>query len=142
MGLFRSLSMPEGVSFVDARFFETPPVPYAYVPVGTDKAPDARPERVEGVELAEWGSGASGLRLRAGRAPLDRGRRDLRRRGPAPRGLPHPRDVRGREVPTRPHPREVEEADVDPRGGPPDRQGVGGPRRPVRHPAPVHEEGG
>jgi len=28
-------------------------VPYAYVPVGTDKAPDGRPERGEGVDLAE-----------------------------------------------------------------------------------------
>jgi len=47
------LPMPEGVSVVDAHFFETPPVPYEYVPVGTDKAPDARSERGEGIDLAE-----------------------------------------------------------------------------------------
>src|SRR3972149_2921203 len=87
------------------------------------------------------GSGRAPGRGRPGPPPLEPGGRDLRRPGPAARGLPHPRDVRGREVPTRPHPREVEEADVDPRGGPPDRQGVGVPGRQVRYPAPVHEDG-
>src|SRR3972149_4454134 len=87
------------------------------------------------------GSGRAPGRGRPGPSPLEPGGRDLRRRGPAPWGFPHPGDVRGRQVPPRPHPREAEEADVDPRGRPLDRQGVGVPRRPGRHPAPVHEDG-
>src|SRR5437867_9906108 len=73
--------------------------------------------------------------------PLEPRGGDLRGRGPAPRRLPHPRDVRGREVPPRPDPGEAEEADVDPRGGPRDREGVGLPGRQVRHSPPVHEDG-
>jgi hypothetical protein len=46
------LPLPEGVSVVDANFFETPPVPYDYVPVNLEKAPVHRSERGTEVDLA------------------------------------------------------------------------------------------
>jgi len=47
------LSVPEGVTVVDAHFFESPPVPYDYVPVNLEKAPPLGPERGTEVDLAD-----------------------------------------------------------------------------------------
>lgn len=45
------LPIPEGVSVVDANFFESPPVPYNYVPVGAAQPPGHRPIRGAEVDL-------------------------------------------------------------------------------------------
>jgi len=47
------LPIPEGVSVVDASFFESPPVPYEYVPVNHEKVPAQSQERGTEVDLAE-----------------------------------------------------------------------------------------
>ena len=47
------LPLPEGVSVVDANFFESPPVPYEYVPVNNEKVPAQSAERGTEVDLAE-----------------------------------------------------------------------------------------
>ncbi|TLZ61099.1 MAG: hypothetical protein E6K13_07455 [Methanobacteriota archaeon] len=46
------LALPEGVSVVDANFFETPPVPYEYVPVNLEKGSVPGGDRGTEVDLA------------------------------------------------------------------------------------------
>ena len=47
------LPVPEGVSVVDATFFETPPSPYPYVPVNLERATVPGAERGTEVDLAD-----------------------------------------------------------------------------------------
>jgi len=47
------LPIPEGVNVVDASFFESPPVPYDYVPVNHEKVPAQSQERGTEVDLAD-----------------------------------------------------------------------------------------
>ncbi len=47
------LPIPEGVNVVDASFFESPPVPYEYVPVNHEKVPAQSQERGTEVDLAD-----------------------------------------------------------------------------------------
>ncbi|MEK6839120.1 MAG: C15orf41 family protein [Candidatus Thermoplasmatota archaeon] len=47
------LPMPEGVTVLDANYFESPPVPYDYVPLNSERAVAHRPIRSAEVDFAD-----------------------------------------------------------------------------------------